>query len=219
MDKEVVEKCLAFCQALSSSNQLFSLNLKIGSDSFNFDMKELVKSSCAKKKKSPSQLRREMKRRDERKRAATKAEEDIAKVSDKSAMVTKPKCDPCGTSFNSEEELNTHRESDHKELSTPEKERSIASCSELQLSPIHTQRDEEKLSEQEGGSSPVPIAPPPPTFFKCDYWILGTGPCGIFSGGTFNCKSDLRRHMHEVHGQCLDFHLPNPPPCPLPGCK
>ena len=168
MDKEVVEKCLAFCQALSSSNQLFSFNLNIGSDSFNFDMKELVESSCPKKKKSPSQLRREMKRRDERKRAATKAEEDIAKVSDKSAMVTKPKCDPCGTSFNSEEELNTHRESDHKELSTPEKERSIASCSELQLSPIHTQRDEEKLSEQEGASSPVPIAPPPPTFSKCD---------------------------------------------------
>ena len=56
-------------------------------------------------------------------------------------------------------------------------------------------------------------------FFKCDYWIIGSGPCGILSGKTFNCKSDLRCHMHEVHGECLDFHLPNPPPCPLPGCK
>ena len=38
MDKDEVEKCLAFCQALSSSNQLFSFNLKIGSDTF--DMKQ-----------------------------------------------------------------------------------------------------------------------------------------------------------------------------------
>ena len=161
---EVVEKCLAFCQALSSSNQLFSFNLKIGSDSFTFDMKELVKSSGAKKKKSPSQLRREKKRRDERKRAASKAEEDIAKVSDKSA---KPKCDPCGTSFNSEEDLNAHRESDHKALPTPEKERSIASCSELQLSAIHMQRNEKKLSEQEGASSPAPSASPPVLCLWC----------------------------------------------------
>ena len=110
-------------------------------------------------------------------------------------------------------------ESDHKGMPSPEKERSIASCSDLQMSPIHMQRDEEKLSEQEAASSPVPIAPSPPTFFKCDYWIMGSGPCGLMSGKTFNCKSDLRCHMHEVHGQCLDFHLPNPPPCPLPGCK
>ena len=45
MDKDVVEKCLAFCQALSSSNHRFSFNLKIGSDSFNFDLKELARSS------------------------------------------------------------------------------------------------------------------------------------------------------------------------------
>ena len=140
-------------------------------------------------------------------------------MSEKSVIVVKPKCDPCGESFNSEEELRAHSESDHKGMPSPEKERSIASCSDLQMSPIHMQRDEEKLSEQEAASSPVPIAPPPPTFFKCDYWILGTGPCGLMSGKTFNCKSDLRCHMHEVHGKCLDFHLPNPPPCPLPGCK
>ena len=140
-------------------------------------------------------------------------------MSEWAIVVVKHKCDPSGASFNSDKELCVHSESDHKGMPSPEKERSIASCSVLQISPIHMQRDEDKLSEQEAAPSPVPITPPPPTFFKCDYWILGTGPCGIFSGGTFNCKSDLRRHMHEVHGQCLDFHLPNPPPCPLPGCK
>ena len=160
MYKDVVEKCLAFCQALSSSNQLFSFNLKIGGDTFNFDLKELAKSSCTRKKKSPSQLRREKKRRDERKREALKAEEDIAEVSEKSAIVVKPKCDPCGASFNSEE-LRAHSESDHKEMPSPEKERSSASCSDLQLTPIHMRRHEEKLSEQEGASSPGP------TFLKC----------------------------------------------------
>ena len=58
MDKDIVEKCLAFCQALSGNNKLFSFSLKIGSDNFNFELKELAKSSCIKKKKSPSQLRR-----------------------------------------------------------------------------------------------------------------------------------------------------------------
>ena len=190
MDKDVIEKCLAFCQALSNSNQLFSFNLKIGSDSFNFDMKELAKSSCV-KKKSPSQLRREKRRRDERKRAATKAEEDIAKMSDKSVMV-KPKCDPCGKTFNSEEELNAHRESVHKALPTPEKERSIASCSDLQLSPIHMQRDEEKLSEQEAASSPLPCvaSPPQKSFYRCYEWMCDK---------PFPSEEDLRVHIHEYH--------------------
>ena len=40
MGKDVVEMCLAFCQALTSSNNLFSLSLKIGNDAFNLDLKE-----------------------------------------------------------------------------------------------------------------------------------------------------------------------------------
>ena len=213
MDKDVVEKCLAFCQALSNSNQLFSFNLKIGSDTFNFDLKELAKSSCVKKKKSPSQLRREKRRRDERKRA----EEDTVEGSEKSVMVVKPKCDPCGKSFNSEEELNSHIESDHKALPTPEKERSIASCSSLQLSPIHMQRDEGKLSEQEGASSHE--IPPPSLSVVCD---LGRGfnplpsPWDPECGKTFTNEDDLRVHVHLAHFTC--FREKYSTPCPWKGC-
>ena len=158
MNKDVVEKCLAFCQALSSNNKLFSFSLKIGSDNFNFELKELAKSSCIKKKKSPSQLRREMRRREERERAATKAKEDTAEQSEKSVVV-KPKCDPCDSTFNSEEELSAHIENVHKVLPSPEKERGIVPLCDLQLSPIHGQRDEEKPFEQEGAaSSPAPGA-------------------------------------------------------------
>ena len=86
----VVEKCLAFCQALTGNNKQFSFSLALGSDTFNFSTKELVKSSSGKKKKSPSQLRREERRREDRRRAETKAEdEDLAKVSDKSTVVVK----------------------------------------------------------------------------------------------------------------------------------
>ena len=121
---------------------------------------DLAKSSCVKKKKSPSQLRREEKRKEQRKQAATKAEEDTAQVSEQSIRV-RPKCDLCGTIYNSEEELNAHSNSDHKTLPSPEKERSMASLGERQLSPIHMQRDEEKLSKTEGSPTPSAASPPP----------------------------------------------------------
>ena len=182
-----------FCQALSNNNQLFSFSLNIGGDSFNFNLKELAKSSCVKKKKSPSQLRREEKRKEQRKQAATKAEEDVAQVSEQSIKVVKPKCDLCGTIYNSEEEHDAHSKSDHKTLLSPEKERSMASLGERQLSPIHMQRDEEKLSEQEGSSSPTPsAASPPPSCF-----------CGMITCDlkTLTNEADLMVHYH------LDFLL------------
>ena len=63
MDTVVVEKCQAFCQALITGNHKFAFSLSMGRDNFNFETKELAKSSCEKKKKSPSQIRREEKRR------------------------------------------------------------------------------------------------------------------------------------------------------------
>ena len=64
-----VDKCLAFCQALVSSNQKFTFTLSIGKETFKFNNQELVASSCvkSKKKKSPCQLRREDRRREARK--------------------------------------------------------------------------------------------------------------------------------------------------------
>ena len=76
----LLESMEAFCQALAKSNQKFSLNLNIGKDNFCFTDKELATSSWQmKKKKSPSQVRREAKRREERdKEVAVKvADKDI----------------------------------------------------------------------------------------------------------------------------------------------
>ena len=210
MDKGVVEKCLAFCQSLSNNHQLFSFSLTIGSDNFNFDLKELAKSSCVKKKKSPSQLRREERRREERKQAATKAEEDAAKVSEKTLV--KPKCDPCETTFNSEEELSAHNESAHKKLSSPEKEHGIPSHCELRMSPIHVQRDEENLSENESASSPLPS--PPSLSLVCE--LSWPGYCDSKCGKTFSCENDLRVHVHLSHNLC--FRQRYLTPCPWEHC-
>ena len=128
MNKEVVEKCLALCQELTTNNRSFSFSLTMGSDNFTFSTKELVKSSCGKKKKkSPSQLRREERRRQERKkRAASEAEKDAEKVPAKSSLILK--CNHCDSRFNSEEELIAHSESAHVTNSTalcsPEKDTS-----------------------------------------------------------------------------------------------
>ena len=154
MDKEVVEKCLALCQALSNNNQSFSFSNTMGSDIFNFSSNKLVKSFCGKKKKSPSQLRREERRRQERKRAASEAEEDTEKVPAKSLQTVK--CNHCDTKFNSEEELIAHNKSAHMNstaLCSPEKERGIPALGELQLSPILGQSCGEKIYAPEPLSS------------------------------------------------------------------
>ena len=132
-------------------------------------------------------------------------------------MVVKPKCDPCRKSFNSEKELNSHSESDHKAQPSPEKERSIASCSELQLSPIHMQRDEEKLSAQEGASAPK--SPPPSLSVVCDLrrgFNPYPSPWDPECGKTFTNEDDLRVHVHLAHFTC--FREKYSTPCPWEGC-
>ena len=68
-----MEKCLAFCQALIQSDQKFTLSLAIGKDKLFFSNKELE--SSWKKKKSPSQVRREERRKRERQ---SKPTEEVA---------------------------------------------------------------------------------------------------------------------------------------------
>ena len=83
MESGIAEKCLAFCQALTSSNHKFSLSLSIGQDNFNFCNKDLMKIPVfKKKKKSPSQMRREAKRKLEREQKDHL--EDTVKVTDDS---------------------------------------------------------------------------------------------------------------------------------------
>ena len=118
-----IDKCLAFCQALVSSNQKFTFTLSIGKETFKFDNKELVTSSCVtKKKKSPSQIRREDRRREARKSKIAeevveippvttpqnhKATEKTAVPKQKSTALTF-KCEQCDYTSTSEKGLKQH---------------------------------------------------------------------------------------------------------------
>ena len=126
-----VDKCLAFCQALVSSNQKFTFTLSIGKETFKFDNKELVASSCGKnkKKKSPSQVRREERRREARK---LKTAEQVVEVlpsatpqqaAEKTAVNAVPqqesttsefKCEQCDYKSTSERGLKQHTRIKHR---------------------------------------------------------------------------------------------------------
>ena len=123
-----MDKCLAFCQVLSKFNQKFSLNLTIGKDNFIFDNKELATSSWQKKKKkSPSQLRREAKHREERDKKVAEEVTDMIKptakvvvkvfgieaddnitLTEEAEEILRFKCDQCDYDSISEKGLRQH---------------------------------------------------------------------------------------------------------------
>ena len=124
-----VDKCLAFCQSLAMSGQKFSFTLSIGKDNFSFNNKELGSSSCVKrKKKSPSQVRREQRRKEER---------SLKKTAEAAEKVADFQCSQCDSSFKAEEDLNAHIGEVHTApvLPTPEKERAPNQVAELLLTP------------------------------------------------------------------------------------
>ena len=125
-----VDKCLAFCQALVSSNQKFTFTLSIGKETFKFDNKELAASSCVKKKKkSPSQIRREDRRREARKLKITEEVVEVPllanppEAAEKTAVTAVAKqesttlafkCELCDYKCTSESRLKQHTENSIK---------------------------------------------------------------------------------------------------------
>ena len=181
-----VDKCLAFCQSLIMSGQKFSFTLSIGKDNFSFTNKELGPSSCM-KKKSPSQIRRELRRKEERslKKAAEPAEK-VVEASESDSTVGF-QCSQCDLSFKAGEDLNAHIGEVHSApvLPTPEKERAPDQVTELLLTPISGQRKEEDTHLHAVSICDLPMKP----------W--GSAKCGK----TFANENDLRMHAKKYHEQ------------------
>ena len=184
-----VDKCLAFCQSLIMSGQKFSFTLSIGKDNFSFTNKELGPSSCM-KKKSPSQIRRELRRKEERslKKAAEPAEK-VVEASESDSTVGF-QCSQCDLSFKAGEDLNAHIGEVHSApvLPTPEKERAPDQAAELLLTPISGQRKEEDTHLHYVSVCDLPMKPGGGT--KC--------------GKTFANENDLRIHAKKNHNYCLE---------------
>ena len=147
-----MEKCLAFCQALITSDQKFTLNLSIGNDKLFFSNKEL-ESSWKKKKKSPSQLRREKNRKMKRQKEATEkvagdgASEAAAKEAEDNSTAEKAEgpasivCEECDYKATTEKGLKQHKRMKHGKpqqstLSTPETSRRPSRPEHLNTSPL-----------------------------------------------------------------------------------
>ena len=147
-----MDKCLAFCQALVKSDQKFTLNLSIGKDKLFFSNKELA-SSWKKKKKSPSQLRREENRKINRQNKTTEkvAGDDTngktAKETEDNSTVEKAEvpaaivCDECAYKATTEKGLKQHKRMKHGKphqstFSTPEAPRRPSKHGDLDTSPL-----------------------------------------------------------------------------------
>ena len=158
-----VDKCLAFCQALTQSDHKFTLNLSIGKDKLFFSNKELTSSCQVKKKKSPSQLRREDRRKRERqskvaeevtdngKEKVTEKEAETSGAAEKVDVSIAPACDQCEYKATTEKGLRQHTRMKHRALvqtstpalSTPESLRTTTKPDNIRSSPLsHTTREE-----------------------------------------------------------------------------
>ena len=184
-DSSLATQCLALCQALTSQGMAFNFSLSIGSTfSFSLDTrsKEALPSK-AKKKASPSTLRRNMRRREEffnkKKSEASEAEKS---ESDKEASqpATFP-CDQCDNVFKSEKGLKIHIGKGHK---TVEKIRRSSSDPSLMVSPIRESGRTIPCHNCGGDMSPTHLCQEEPVeSVKCDS-------CEKI----FNCEDQLENH-------------------------
>ena len=152
-----MDKCLAFCQSLIQSDQKFTLSLAIGKDKLFFSNKELE--SSWKKKKSPSQVRREERRKRERQSKPTEevpgdaaVEATVKKTVCSTAAVQAEVpsviiCEECDYKATTEKGLKQHKRMKHRKfresttvptspLSTPEVTRRQTLPGDLNSSPL-----------------------------------------------------------------------------------
>ena len=184
-------KCMEFCQALASQGKTFSFNLTTGPEfSFSLDTRgsgkptsDMAEQVKKRKKLSSSDIRRNKRRHQEFLRRKSEGRKD-------EGVVVLP--------------------SPEKEcLPSPEKERAPHHIDELQLTPVHGERNEEDTL-----SSSLP-SPPPALTVLCDLprnRYLGKKP---ICGKTFTSDDDFRCHVHEDHSCCNQRY---PTPCPWRWC-
>ena len=164
-DSTLATKCMDFCNALASQGLAFSFTLSVGPDfSFSLDARERkqaakVLTAEVKKKLSPSQVRRNARRRQEflKRKAETNGKEQVVEAKTL-------KCDQCDKQFKSESGLKIHMGKSHKNVNTtPERMRQQpASPATKPTSPLSDARREEVGEEKEEPVSPLQPSPSPP---------------------------------------------------------
>ena len=193
---DLTSQCMAFCQALASKGRPFTFTLNVGTSFlFSLDTRgDNPSTSSNVKKKSPSTLRRNARRRAEflNKKLVTST------VMTSSAVDTTPGKEA--------ETVINQVEGEVPVLTTPEKERDPDCIADLVLSPICGKRDDEDM---------VPSALP--TLSVCNLKQRG----GVKCGETFGSEKELKSHAHRKHDYCIEhkysYKNATVPICPAPG--
>ena len=162
VDLTLVSKCMAFCQALAIQGQAFNFSLAVG-PTFNFSLDtrgKVLKGPVAKKRTSPSTLRRNAKRREEFVNKKQQSPSAQIPARDSAAAVETPKCDQCDYEAGSEKGLRQHVRMKHQGGATsghktPENLRRQGDCTKsLTSSPLFLNTREESCLNCEGPFSP-----------------------------------------------------------------
>jgi len=144
-DSTLTSQCMAFCQTLANKGHPFTFTLNIGNSFlFSLDTKGENPSTMSNvKKKSPSTLRRNARRRAE----FLKKKHVPCSETESYAAESTPGKEAENVTNQVEGEVSVH--------ATPEKERNPDCIADLGLSPISGQRDDEDIMPSP--SSPLPI--------------------------------------------------------------
>ena len=145
-DSSLTNKCLELCHALAGQGKDFKFSLTIGSTfTFSLDSREGKETPPTRKKKSPSTLRRNAKRREDfLKKKPTSESASATGLESNQEQRQDFQCDECDFKSKSENGLKIHKGKSHKEVSTPEKLRKPSTQQSLLVSPSPT-RNEKRI--------------------------------------------------------------------------
>ena len=208
-DSSLATQCLALCQSLTSQGMVFNFSLAIGSTfSFSLDTKSKeTLPSKAKKKVSPSTLKRNMRRREEfLKKKFISSEAEKSEPDKEASPGATFQCDQCENVFRNEKGLKIHKGKVHKTVSPAEKVRMSSFDSSLEVSPIKESGRIIPCHNCGGDMSPSHLCQEEPVeTFKCD-----------LCEELFNCDDVLDSHKaagcpkqfvcQVCHVDCLDLN-------------
>ena len=110
----LLTKCLDFCQALSNQGQVINFSVAIGPDfTFSLDTRRKEGSTVARKKASPSTVKRNARRKEEYLKRKNKPS-SVNTTEELEVVSNAPKCDQCNFKAASEKGLRQHQRMKHK---------------------------------------------------------------------------------------------------------
>ena len=143
-DSSLTNKCLDLCHALAGQGKVFKFSLTIGSSfTFSLDSREDKEVPPTRKRKSPSTLRRNAKRREDflKKKSTSESASATGLESNQKPTMQRQgfQCDECDFQSKSENGLKIHKGKSHKEVTSPEKLRKVSIQPSLLVSPTRNE--------------------------------------------------------------------------------